>query len=52
MDVAATTAIELARKHGLATHDYEDASKLFDFPFLKAYDIVCNSIGLLPFATI
>ena len=29
--VAATTAIELARKHGLARHDLEDASKLFDF---------------------
>jgi adenine deaminase len=29
--VAATTAIELARKHGLARHDFEDASKLFDF---------------------
>jgi len=46
--VAAPTAIELARKHALATHDYEDASKLFDFPdlgaFLKAYDIICNSI--------
>ena len=41
--VAAPTAIELAKKHGLATHDYKDASKLFDFPdlvaFLKAYDI-------------
>jgi adenosine deaminase len=46
--VAATTAIELARKHGLARHDFEDASKLFDFAdlgaFLKAYDIICSSI--------
>ena len=46
--VAAPTAIELARKHGLSAHDYEDASKLFDFPdlgaFLQAYDIICNSI--------
>ncbi len=46
--VAATTAIELARKHGLARHNFEDASKLFDFAdlgeFLKAYDIICSSI--------
>ncbi len=46
--VAATTAIELARKHGFATHDLEDASKLFDFAdlseFLKAYDLICSSI--------
>jgi hypothetical protein len=47
--VVATTAIELA---GKATHDYVDASKLFDFPFLKAYDMVCQAIRLLPFATI
>ena len=46
--VAATTAIELARKHGLAKDEFEDASKLFDFAnleaFLKAYDIICSSI--------
>ena len=46
--VAATTAIELAKKHGLAADHYEDASKLFDFAdlgaFLKAYDIICDSI--------
>jgi len=46
--VAATTAIELSRKHGLATQNFEDASKLFDFPdlgaFLKAYDLICRSI--------
>src|SRR5882757_8598013 len=46
--VAATTAIELAKKHGFATHDLEDASKLFDFDdlgeFLKAYDLICRSI--------
>src|ERR1700722_3381822 len=46
--VSPNTAIELAKKHGLATGDYEDASKLYDFTdlvaFLKAYDIICNSI--------
>jgi adenosine deaminase len=46
--VAATTAIELAEKHGLAMQDFEDASKIFDSPdlgaFLKAYDIICRSI--------
>ena len=46
--VAATTAIELARKHGLATQTFEDTSKVFEFPdlsaFLKAYDIICRSI--------
>jgi adenosine deaminase len=46
--VSATTAIELARKHGLATRDFEDASKIFEFAdlgaFLKAYDIICRSI--------
>jgi adenosine deaminase len=46
--VAAPTAIELARKHGLATHNFEDASKLFDFSdleaFLKVYDLICKSI--------
>ncbi len=46
--VAATTAIELLRKHGLATQEFEAASKLTEFPdlgvFLKAYDVVCSSI--------
>jgi adenosine deaminase len=46
--VAATTAIELAKKHGLAAKDFEDASKIFEFKdlgeFLKAYDIICRSI--------
>jgi adenosine deaminase len=46
--VTATTAVELSRKHGLATQNFEDASKLFDFPdlgaFLKAYDLICRSI--------
>jgi adenosine deaminase len=46
--VAAPTAIELARKHGLAARVDEDASKLFDFPdleaFLRAYDVICKSI--------
>jgi adenosine deaminase len=46
--VAATTAIELARKHGLAKDEFRDPSKLFDFSdleaFLKAYDIICSSI--------
>jgi adenosine deaminase len=46
--VAATTAIELAKKNGIAIQDFEDGSKTFEFPdlgaFLKAYDIVCRSI--------
>ena len=46
--VSATTAIDLAGKHGLATHELKDAAKLFDFPdletFLKAYDLICSSI--------
>ena len=46
--VSAPTAIELARKHGLATRDFEDASKAFHFPdlaaFLSAYDVICRSI--------
>jgi adenosine deaminase len=46
--VAATTAIELLRKHGLATQEFDAASKLTEFPdlgvFLKAYDVVCSSI--------
>jgi adenosine deaminase len=46
--VAAPTAMELGKKHGLATYHEEDESKLFDFPdleaFLKAYDVICNSI--------
>ena len=46
--VSATTAIELARKHGLAIGDFEDASKIFEFAdlgeFLRAYDIICRSI--------
>jgi adenosine deaminase len=46
--VAATTAIELSRKHGLAAQKFEDPSKLFDFAdlgaFLKAYDLICRAI--------
>lgn len=46
--VSANTAIELARKHGISTHDFKDADRLFDFPdletFLRAYDVICNSI--------
>jgi adenosine deaminase len=46
--VSAPTAIELAKKHGLPTQDFEDASKAFHFPdlaaFLKAYDVICRSI--------
>jgi adenine deaminase len=46
--VAANTAIELARNHGLALHDLEDASKIFEFAnleeFLRAYDVICRSI--------
>jgi adenosine deaminase len=46
--VSAPTAIELAKKHGLALRDFEDASKIFEFvdlgEFLKAYDIICRSI--------
>lgn len=46
--VAAPTAIDLARKHGLALKDFEDTSKMFDFAdlaeFLKAYDVICRSI--------
>src|ERR1700744_1666396 len=46
--VSATTAIELAKKHGLALADFEDASKIFEFAdlseFLKAYDVICRSI--------
>ena len=46
--VPATTAIGLARKHGLAIGDLEDASKFFEFAdlgeFLRAYDIICRSI--------
>jgi adenosine deaminase len=46
--VAAPTAIELAKKHGLALGDFEDASKIFEFAdlgaFLKVYDIICRSI--------
>jgi adenosine deaminase len=46
--VSAPTAIELARKHGLPTRDFEDASKAFHFPdlaaFLAAYDVICRSI--------
>ena len=46
--VAAPTAIELAKKHGLALGDFEDASKIFEFAdlgeFLRAYDVICRSI--------
>ena len=46
--VSATTAIELAKKHGLNTGDFADASKIFEFAdlgeFLRAYDIICSSI--------
>lgn len=46
--VSAATAIELARKHGLPTKDFEDASKAFHFAdlaeFLRAYDVICRSI--------
>ena len=46
--VAAPTAIELAKKHGLALGDFEDASQIFEFAdlaeFLRAYDIICRSI--------
>jgi adenosine deaminase len=46
--VSATTAVELAKKHGLRTQDFEDASKIFEFAdlgaFLAAYDIICRSI--------
>jgi adenosine deaminase len=46
--VSASTAIELARKHGLPTRDFEDASKAFHFAdlaeFLRAYDVICRSI--------
>lgn len=46
--VSARTALELAKKHCLATADFEDASKIFEFAdlseFLRAYDIVCRSI--------
>ena len=46
--VSASTALDLARKHGLETQDFEDASKAFHFPdlgaFLKAYDVICRSI--------
>lgn len=46
--VSAATAIELARKHGLPTEDFEDASKAFHFAdlaeFLRAYDVICRSI--------
>jgi adenosine deaminase len=46
--VAAPTAIELAKKHGLALGDFEDASKIFEFTdladFLRVYDIICRSI--------
>jgi adenosine deaminase len=46
--VSATTAVELAKKHGLATEDFEDASRIFEFAdlgeFLTAYDIICRSI--------
>jgi adenosine deaminase len=46
--VAATTAIELLRKHRLATQEFENTSKLTEFPdlgvFLKAYDVVCSSV--------
>jgi adenosine deaminase len=46
--VAAPTAIELAKKHGLGLGEFEDASRIFEFAdleaFLKAYDIICRSI--------
>jgi adenosine deaminase len=46
--VSAPTAIDLARKHGLPTRDFEDASKAFHFAdlaeFLRAYDVICRSI--------
>jgi adenosine deaminase len=46
--VSASTAIDLARKHGLPTKDFEDASKAFHFAdlaeFLRAYDVICRSI--------
>jgi adenosine deaminase len=46
--VAAPTAIELARKHGLALGDFEDVSNIFEFAdlgaFLKMYDVICRSI--------
>jgi adenosine deaminase len=46
--VSAPTAIELAKKHGLALGDFEDAAKLFQFAdleqFLRTYDIICRSI--------
>ena len=46
--VAATTAIELAKKHGLGTQDFEHASKIFEFAdlgaFLRTYDVICRSI--------
>jgi adenosine deaminase len=46
--VSAHTAIDLARKHGLPTKDFEDASKAFHFAdlaeFLRAYDVICRSI--------
>ena len=45
--IAPTTAIDLAKKHGMATQDFEDASKIFDFPdlgaFLKTHDVMCSS---------
>jgi adenine deaminase len=46
--VSAATAIELAKKHGLSIREFEDASKIFEFPdltaFLAAYDVICRSI--------
>jgi adenosine deaminase len=46
--VSASRAIDLARKHGLPTKDFEDASKAFHFAdlaeFLRAYDVICRSI--------
>lgn len=46
--VAAPTALELAKKHGLALGEFEDASKIFEFAdlaeFLKIYDVICRSI--------
>jgi adenosine deaminase len=46
--IAATTAIELAKKNGMPLQDFEDAAKVFQYAdlaeFLKVHDIICRSV--------
>jgi adenosine deaminase len=45
--IAATTAIELAKKHGMPLKDFEDAAKIFEYPdlgaFLETHGVICSS---------